>query len=106
MKILSILIILLFVITPLYALELDEDISDEDKETFDQILAPLMKIYNFIKYSSTVLAALFLLFAGITFVTSGNDRKKRDTAKDMATYVIIGLIVIWVSPIIVHYLTT
>lgn len=86
------------------AVDFDEELSAEDKQTFDGILEPVMKIYNFIKYSATVLAVLFLVFAGVIFVTSGNDQAKREQAKSMTLYVIIGLIIIWVAPLIVQFL--
>ena len=105
MKKLLLVLLLLLTLTPLTsAADYDQEISEEDKETFDNILAPVMKIYNFVKYAATVIATLFLIFTGITFITSGNDRKKRETAKNMATYVIIGLVIIWISPLIVSYL--
>lgn len=84
--------------------DLDTDITNEDKEKFDEILQPVVKIYNFIKYIATIVAAIFLLFAGISFMTSGDDPKKRDQAKSIATYVIIGLLVIWAAPFIVDFL--
>jgi type IV secretory pathway VirB2 component (pilin) len=87
------------------AVDFNSTISSQDQQTFDQILAPVMKVYNFIKYAATVVAVLFLVFAGITFITSGSDQAKRESAKMMATYVVIGLIIIWVAPIIVSYLT-
>ena len=80
------------------------DISDSDKAQFDEILTPVMKIYNLVKYSATIIASLFLLFAGITYMMAGNDMKKRDQAKNMAGYVIIGLIVIWAAPLVINYL--
>lgn len=84
--------------------DLDTDITNEDKEKFDEILQPVVKIYNFIKYIATIVAAIFLLFAGISFMTSGDDPKKRDQAKSIATYVIVGLLVIWAAPFIVNFL--
>lgn len=85
------------------AVDFNEDISSEDKATFDEILEPVMKIYNLVKYSATVLATVVLLFAGVTYMTAGGDPAKREKAKNMATYVIIGLIVIWVAPLIVSF---
>lgn len=87
------------------AVDFDEEISAEDQATFDGILQPVMKIYNFIKYAATVLAVLFLIFAGVTFITSGGDQAKREQAKAMATYIVVGLIVIWIAPLIVGFLT-
>lgn len=86
------------------AYNLNEDISDEEKDTFDEMLEPVMKIYNLVKYSATVIAAIILLFAGINYMVSGGDFKKREQAKNMAMYVIIGLIIIWATPMIVNFL--
>ena len=100
-----ILMLLLLVAMPVvFAVDFDQDLSDDDKATFDNILEPVMKIYSFVKYTATVLAVLFLIFAGVTFIMSGNDQAKREQAKMMATYIVIGLIVIWVAPLIVGYL--
>ncbi len=83
---------------------LNTTITAEQKAQFDQILQPVMKIYNFVKYIATVVAAIFLLYAGISYMTSGGDPKQRDAAKNIAAYVIIGLIVIWAAPLLVNLL--
>ncbi len=85
---------------------LDTEITDEDKAKFDEILTPVMKIYNFIKYAVSVIAVIALLFAGISYMMSGNDVRKRDVAKNMAAYVLIGLVVIWAAPFVVNILIT
>ena len=84
--------------------DLDTTISAEDKAKFDEILTPVEKIYNFIKYAASLVAVIALLFAGISYMFSGNDIRKRDTAKNMATYVVIGLVVIWAAPFVVNLL--
>lgn len=99
------LLILLLALPVIYAIDLNQPVSAADQATFDQMLQPVMKIYSFVKYIASVLAALCLLFAGITYMISGDDPKKRDQAKNMATYVIIGLIIIWAAPLIVSFLT-
>ncbi len=68
---------------------------------FEEILRPLQTIYDLVKYAATVIAGLIMLFAGITYITSGSDPKKRENAKNMVMYVIIGLMVIWVAPFVV-----
>jgi len=98
------LLILFLLIIP-YVLadsaSLNTTLSQEDKSKFDEILKPIFKIYNFIKYISTIVAAVFLLYAGIAYMTSGSDPKKRDQAKNIGGYVIIGLIIIWATPMII-----
>ena len=101
-KFIAILIIIL-AFTPV-AFSAEEEVSAEDKEKFDEILSPITKIYNLVKYIATSIASLMLLFSGVVFMTSGNDRNKRDNAKDMGTYVVIGLIVIWAAPMLISYL--
>lgn len=103
-KALFVVLLLILSTQLVLAVDFDEDISDEDKATFDNILEPVMKIYNFVKYSATVLAVVFLVFAGVTFIMSGSDQAKRESAKMMGMYIVIGLIVIWVAPLVVGYL--
>jgi type IV secretory pathway VirB2 component (pilin) len=86
------------------AIDLNTEPTAEDKAAFDNILTPVMKIYNFIKYAASAIAVITLLFAGISYMTSGSDPKKRDNAKGITTYVIIGLVIIWGAPMIVNML--
>ena len=73
-----------------------------DTAAFDQILQAVWKVYNFVKYIATAIAAIFMVFAGIKFMTSGNDMMQRENAKSMIGYVVIGLIVIWAAPFVVQ----
>lgn len=86
------------------AVDFNQTVSADDKASFDQILSPIMKIYNLVKYSATVLAVVVLLFAGVTYIISGSDPGKRQQAKSMAMYVVIGLIVIWAAPLVVNFI--
>jgi len=83
---------------------LDNTITEEDKAKFDEILTPVRDIYNFIKYTASVIAVIALLGAGIGYMFSGNDMRKRDTSKNTAAYVVIGLVIIWAAPFAVDLL--
>ncbi|MFQ5621305.1 MAG: pilin [Candidatus Nanoarchaeia archaeon] len=106
MKSIAIVLLLLSLIPAVVAesASLDTPLSSDDKAKFDKILEPIMKIYNFIKYIASVVAGLFLLGAGIAYMASGADPRRRDQAKHMMTFVVIGLVVIWGSPFIVGLL--
>jgi len=93
---------LLTVLPLVSALDFNETMTEEDKEKFDAILEPVMKIYNFVKYAATAIAVLLLVFAGVSFITSGGNQGKRENSKMMIMYVLVGLIVIWVAPLIVE----
>ena len=77
--------------------------SYTDSATFNQILEPVLRIYSFGKYAATLIAVLVLLVAGISYMLSGSDPRKRENAKSMAAYVFVGLIVIWAAPYAVNY---
>jgi len=100
------LIIVTFFIpsTIVHAADFSQQISSEDKAAFDQMLSPVMKIYNFVKYAASVVAVVIMLIAGIAYMVSGSDVKKRDNAKNMAGMVVVGLLVVWIAPYGVNYL--
>ena len=104
LRAIPILLLALFVMPLVSAADFPTGPTAEEKATFDQMLEPVMKIYNLVKYTATVLATLVLLFAGVSYMSSGSDPKKRETSKSMAMYVIIGLIVIWAAPLIVNFI--
>ena len=87
-------------------LDFDSEVSAEDEASFDAILEPVMKVYQFIKYAATIIGVLMLVYAGITFAISGGDQAQKERAKNTAVGVVIGLILIWVAPLIVEYIFT
>ena len=98
--------LLLLFAMPFVMAELDfnGNLTDAEKEQFDQILAPLMKIYDFLKYAATAIGVLMFVYAGIIFVTAGGEQAKKEKAKQMAVGVVIGLVLIWTAPLVVRYL--
>jgi len=96
MNLLPVAVFLLLVLTQIVMVSAAADESD-----FAEILKPLTTIYELVKYAATVIAGLVILFAGITYISSGSDPGKREKAKNMIMYVIIGLIVIWAAPFVV-----
>ena len=95
LKVLPLAIFLLLVLTQVGI------VVAADESDFEQILLPLTIIYNLVKYAATIIAGLVMLFAGITYISSGSDPGKREKAKNMVMYVIVGLIVIWAAPFVV-----
>ena len=95
------LITSLFAMPIVQAVDLNEPITPDEQAQFDQILVPVLKVYKFVKYSASVVAVIALLFAGISYMFSGNDMRKRDTSKNIAAYVLIGLTIIWAAPVVV-----
>ncbi len=108
-KLESTLFLLLFIatlVTPIALAEIDFDteLTEDEEDQVDEILEPIMKIYNFIKYAATVLGVIMLVFAGVTFITAGGDTGQKEKAKNMAMGVVIGLIIIWIAPTVVEFI--
>src|SRR3989344_1906147 len=70
-----------------------------------EIMEPLNKIYDLIKTGVLILGLIALTIAGARFMFSSDNIQARESAKNMATYSIIGLVVVWVAPLVVTYLT-
>ena len=109
MKKLQLVILGLFLVlslsnVALATIDLSEPLTADDEAAIDEILEPVMDIYNFIKYIATAVAALVLVGAGIVFMLSGSSPGKREQAKNMVMYVIIGLVIIWIAPLIINFL--
>jgi len=98
------LLLLITLPNVLGAIDFEQSITPQEEQQFDQILSPIMKIYNFIKYAATVIGVMMLVFAGISFLTAGGEQLKKDKAKNTAFGVVIGLVLIWVAPYIVQFL--
>jgi len=87
-----------------FASEFDQPLSSSDKALFQEMLQPAFKLITLLQYLSTVFAVLYLLYAGITFITAGDDNSKKESSKSMIGLTIIGLFVIWGAPYFVNYL--
>jgi type IV secretory pathway VirB2 component (pilin) len=69
------------------------------------ITAPITKIYDLIKAVVSVLGIIAITVAGGMYMFSGSNIQSRENAKHMVSYAIVGLVLVWVAPSIVGYLT-
>lgn len=105
-QLLALLAMISFLVMPLVSADpFNQTITPEDQATFDHILEPVLKIYNLVKYAATFIAVMVLLFAGVNYIMSGSDPKKRENAKSMIMYVVLGLAIIWAAPLAVQFIT-
>lgn len=71
----------------------------------DDILEPITKIYDLIKGVVSVLGIIAITIAGAIHMFSGSNLQSRESAKSMVSYSIVGLVLVWVAPLVVTYLT-
>jgi len=95
--------LLLLVVTPIAYGELnfDQGLSAAEEAQVDAILAPVMKVFNIVRYAATIIGVLVFVFAGVSFLTAGGETSKKQRAKNMMAGVVVGLIVIWAAPMVV-----
>ena len=69
------------------------------------IKAPILKIYELMKGVISVLGIIAITGAGAMYMYSGSNIQSRENAKSMVSYAVVGLVLVWVAPIVVDYLT-
>ena len=69
------------------------------------ITAPINKIYDLIKSIVSIVGIIAITIAGAMYMMSGSNIQSRENAKNMVSYAIVGLVLVWVAPLIVSYLT-
>ena len=69
------------------------------------VTAPITKIYDLIKGVVLVVGLIALTVAGGMYMFSGSNIQSRENAKHMVSYAIVGLVLVWVAPVLVTYLT-
>lgn len=74
--------------------------------TVDDIVEPISKIYDLVKGVVSVLGIIAITIAGAYYMFSGSNIQARENAKSMVSYSVVGLVLVWVAPLIVNFLTT
>jgi len=69
------------------------------------VTAPITKIYDLIKGVISVVGIIAITIAGAMYMFSGTNIQNRENAKNMVSYAIVGLVLVWIAPVMVSYLT-
>lgn len=69
----------------------------------DKVNALLQDIVNIFSAIVGVIAVIMIIVGGLRYITSGGDSSKVGTAKNTLIYAIIGLIIVALAQIIVHF---
>ncbi len=77
----------------------------ETNSQVDKIKEPVTKIYDLMKSLISVLGIIAITAAGAMYMFSGSNIQTRENAKSMVSYAVVGLVLVWVAPLVVNYLT-
>lgn len=68
--------------------------------TFNQLLA---RIINILSIIVGVVAVVMIIVGGLRYITSGGDSSKVGTAKTTIIYAIVGLVIVALAQLVVHF---
>jgi len=71
----------------------------------DVEISPIIQfLISFLFVGAVLLTLFFLVYGGISFITSGGDKQKVVQARLRITYAIVGLIIIFLSFFIINFI--
>lgn len=82
------------------------DLSGISTAAFGDLLEMVKYTINLAIGLSALLAVIFLVKAGIDFMLSNGDSKKADSAQKTIIYSIVGLVMCFISPLIIQFILT
>ena len=90
--------------SPVYAQnQFSDGLSNAEQNQLNEILSPINKFISATRIIAVSIAALFLAIAGVLFIIGRGDPAQKERAKQMVTYVVIGLGVIVIAPAVVQF---
>ena len=73
--------------------------------SYDSLSVLVLDLINFAINASVVLAVVALIIAGFKYILAMGDEKKTEDATKSLIYAIVGLVVVFIAPLIVNFLT-
>jgi threonine/homoserine/homoserine lactone efflux protein len=67
------------------------------------VINAIVNVLNMLLMFVALLAAIYLIYGGVKYITSAGDATKADEAKSTILYALLGLIVIGLSAVLVNF---
>ncbi|RJQ24472.1 hypothetical protein C4577_07875 [Candidatus Parcubacteria bacterium] len=90
---------------PITGQQWDSCLKFENVATINCIPIVVQNVVNFMMLFSGFVAVFLIIYAGVTFVISGGDKEKIESAKKTLTYSILGLLFIIFSYLILIFIS-
>lgn len=72
----------------------------------DAVIDRIFYIINFIGTSAALVAVVFIIYAGVLYITSAGDEDKIKQAQGMMTGSVIGLVIIILAAMIIRFVVS
>lgn len=97
--------ILNLIVTPVHAqYQFDDSLSSGDKQQIDEMMRPIHRIFDLVKYIYFAVAILMGMYGAILLATARGAQENINKAKMTFTSIILGGIVFYIAPTIIPYL--
>ena len=73
--------------------------------SYDSLSAFILNLINLAISFSVVLAVGALILAGFKYILAMGDEQKTETATKSLIFAIVGLVIVFIAPLIVNYIT-
>ena len=80
-----------------------EDISGLNNTQYTDLIAFSQGLINFVISISALIAVIFLVYAGFQYITSQGEGEKAEEAQRTIIYTLIGLVIAFISPLIIRF---
>ncbi len=104
-KWLPLLVVLWLLPAVVATLDLNSDLSETDQAQVDEILGPIVKAYQILRYIASLIGVIAIVVAGITLTIPNTDPAKKKLAKAIILSALGGMILVIFAPNIVGLLT-
>jgi len=78
----------------------------ENPTSFDSLSAFLLNLVNFAVEVSVLIAVVALIASGFKYILAMGDEDKVEDATKSLVFAIVGLIIVFIAPLVVRYITS
>jgi type IV secretory pathway VirB2 component (pilin) len=78
----------------------------ENPTSFDSLSAFILNLVNFAVEFSVLIAVVALIASGFKYILAMGDEDKVEDATKSLIFAIIGLVIVFIAPLVVRYITT
>lgn len=79
------------------------DLSSLNNTKYEDLLTFVQGTLNLVISFSALLAVVFLIWAGIQYITSRGEGEKAEKATKSIIYALVGLVVCFIAPLIITF---
>jgi type IV secretory pathway VirB2 component (pilin) len=78
----------------------------ENPTSFDDLSSFILNLINFAVEFSVLIAIIALIAAGFKYILAMGDEDKVEDATKSLVFAIIGLVIVFIAPLVVRYITS